>query len=407
MFIHFGLYSLLGRGEQVLYREHLSHSEYRKLADKLTAPRFNADEWVRIAKDCGMRYMVMTAKHCDGFCLFDTSTTDYNSMKKAAKKDFIYEYVKAARKAGIRVGIYYSPMDWNDPAYFRGPEKDSAGFSIFLRKVHEQIRELCTNYGKIDELWFDGDMHMWEKDSYPGSPEIWQSEKILKMVRKLQPGALVNERLGIPADIQTSERHIGKKTGKEFSETCMVSQHRWWGYMKGDRNWHSAKELIEQLCFAAAGQSNYLLNVGPMGDGRMPSRFIKLTKEIGRWMKVHGDAIYGAEANPGLETQTYGNVTCKGKRLFIHILYWPEKIMHLPGIKNNIITARIVSTDRKLKATNNDGHIIISGFPVNPPDKMMSVIELELDGKPRLTEWAKMHLWTTKNKSSLANWVKK
>ena len=179
LFIHWGAYSLLERGEQVLFREHLIPSAYRKQARTFNPTRFDADEWVSVAKKAGMKYAVLTTKHHDGFCLFDTATTDYSSARTASGRDFVAEYVRAFRRAGIRVGLYFSLADWNCPAYFKGPGKDPKGFRVFRKMVHEQVRELCSNYGKLDVLWFDGE--------WPHSVKEWQSGRMEKMIRTLQP----------------------------------------------------------------------------------------------------------------------------------------------------------------------------------------------------------------------------
>ena len=405
LFMHYGLYSLLGRGEQVLYREHLPHSEYRALTTRFAPRQDTAERWAAVASEAGMKYAVLTTKHCDGFCLFDTATTPYNLMKTLGR-DLVAEYAQALRRRGLRVGLYFSLIDWNEPAYFLGPERDPAGFRAFLQKVHGQVREWATSYGRVDEFWFDCDPGMWPGGGYPGDPAMWGSEGILAMLREKQPHALVNERLGVAADIFTSEQRVGRRTGTELSETCMTSQARWWGYVANDR-WRTAGEVIAQLCAAAENDSNYLLNVGPMGDGSLPPQFLDLASCLGRWMEKHGDAIYGAEPNPGLDTQTFGRVTCKGRRLFMHTTCWPEGPVQLFGLENRVLEARVMASGRPLGVRQRDGRAEL--LHDGPPEDVgggVRVIEVLLDGPPRLTGWAPLHLWTCRDKSSLAGWVR-
>jgi len=404
LFLHYGLYSLLGRGEQVLFREHLPHSEYRALTRRFAPREDAADRWAAVASEAGMKYAVLTTKHCDGFCLFDTATTSYN-LKRTLGRDLVAEYVEALRRRGLRVGLYFSLIDWNEPAYFLGPERDPAGFRAFLQRVHGQIRELAANYGPVDEFWFDGDPGNWGAEGYPGDPALWGSAEILATLRQVQPQALVNERLGVRADILTSEQRVGRREGTELSETCMTSQARWWGYVANDR-WRADGEVIAQLCAAAENDSNYLLNAGPMGDGSLPPQFLSLASALGRWMRKHGDAIYGAEPNPGLDTQTFGRVTCKGSRLFMHMTCWPEGPINLFGLRNRVLEARVMASGQPLGVRQREGSAEL--LHKGPPEDVaggVHVIEVLLDAPPRLTDWARLHLWTCRDKSSFARWV--
>ncbi len=397
MFIHWGIYSLLGRGEQVLWREHLAPSRYRRLADRFAPKRFDANEWAAIAKDAGMRYAVMTSKHHDGFCMFDTATTNYSSVKTAARRDFIGEYVEAFRRAGLRVGIYCSMADWGYPAYFSGPKRDPEGFKTFIRMFHEQVRELCTQYGKIDILWFDGD--------WPHSTEEWQSLKLERMIRSLQPGILINNRLFKRApgtgDFDTPEQSI-ERSGRPW-EACLTSTHRWWGWHPGDDLWKSPREIVLDLCQIAEGAGNFLLNVGPQPDGRIPAPFVRRLREVGRWTRANREALYDTE--PGVcETTSIGYMTTKGQSAYLLVAYWPGKELHLCGLRTPVRSARILGQERKLAVVREGEHLYVRGLPAKAPDRCCTVIELRLDGKAQPYEWAKLRSWE-QDMHVLARWA--
>lgn len=405
LFLHYGPYALLERGEQVLFREHLPHAEYRALAERFNPRPDAADLWARTARAAGMRYAVLTTKHCDGFCLFDTATTSY-SLAHHRGRDLVAEFVAAARRHDLRIGLYFSLIDWNVPAYFEGPERNPDGFRAFRDMTHAQLRELATNYGPIDEFWFDGDLHMWPQDSYPGDPRLWDCAGMLALLRQLQPRALVNERLGLPADIQVSEQHIGRHQERFLSETAMTSQARWWGYIANDP-WRAPGEILRQLCTAAGNGSNYLLNVGPLADGALPQPFLERASALGDWLARNGEAIYGAEPNPGLETQTYGSVTCKGDRLFVHLFYGLPAALRIAGIVSPVRSARVLASGRPLRVEQRDAAVsVFNDGDAGPAGESIPVIELRLDGPPRLADWAPMQLWTCRDKSALADWAR-
>ncbi|MBM4081598.1 MAG: alpha-L-fucosidase, partial [Planctomycetes bacterium] len=255
MFIHFGPYAAYGRGEQVLFREHLDQREYVEAATRWNPRRFDAKAWARVAKDAGMRYCVLTSRHHDGYCLWDSKQTDYTSASLAPQRDIVGEYVKAVRAAGLRVGLYYSLADWRIPAYWAGPTHDPDGWAKFRGYVHKQLEELLTNYGRIDVLWFDG--------AWPQTANDWGGEEIIAMARRLQPNILINNRLGPVVgetgvagskrqlgDFGTPEHHITAETGRMW-ESCQVSTWRLWGYTIGER-WRPTDLLLDFLCEAAS-----------------------------------------------------------------------------------------------------------------------------------------------------------
>lgn len=402
LFIHWGIYSLLGRGEQVLFREHLIPSEYRKLAERFNPKRFNADEWAAMAKDAGMKYAVLTTKHHDGFCLFDTATTDYSSVKTRAGRDFVAEYVRAFRRAGLKVGLYFSLADWNYPAYFNGPRKDAGGFKAFIEMTHEQVRELCAQYDKIDILWFDGE--------WPHNVEEWQAKRLVKMIRSSQPGILINDRVfhRLPegGDFNTPEQHIpaaGEEKTRRPWEACLTSTQQYWGWHSGDRIWKSSGEIITAICRAANGGGNLLLNIGPKPDGSFPLPFARRIREVGCWLHANAEAFYATR--PGVcEVGSIGFMTVKKNTVYLLVTLWPGKELHLCGLQNEIISARILGSKTRLKVTRKGEHIYLRGLPGSRPHAHCTVIKLKVKGAPQPYPWAADRLWLG-DASRMATWA--
>src|SRR3954447_11311490 len=268
MFIHWGLYSQLGRHEWVMNRERIPVAEYEPLADTWKPKPNCARVWAKLAKQAGMRYMVMTTKHHEGFCLFDSKLTDHNAAKRGPGRDLVAEYVEAARAEGLRVGFYYSLMDWHHPdgAHCK---KDEAARRRFVDYIHGQVRELCSNYGKLDILWYDV--------AWPLSAEGWESVKMNKMVRQLQPDILINNRAKIPEDFTTPEQRI--QAFSEPWEACMTMNDSW-GYQRADDDWKSPKTVVSNLVTCARGYGNYLLNIGPKADGSIPDESVQILTNV-------------------------------------------------------------------------------------------------------------------------------
>jgi len=373
MFIHWGLYSLLERAEWVMYLERIPRSEYAKLAERFRAERFDPELWAEIAREAGMRYMVMTARHHDGFSLFDTRFSDFKSTRTPAGRDLVAEYVEACRRAGLRVGLYYSLLDWRWDAYWRGPKRDPRGWEEFLEYVHGQVEELCSNYGPIDVLWFDG--------AWPYGPEDWRAEELLQKVRKLQPHILVNNRTGLPGDFDTPEQHVPwwSPPGRLW-ETCMTMNESW-GYFEADRNWKTPRQIIETLVRVVSLGGNLLLNVGPRGDGSFPPEAVEVLAHVGAWMRRHGESIYGAAGAPF--TTTVGPVTAKGSVAYVHAFRWPGKRITVAGVGNSVVSAYILTTGERVRFRQEGDRVILEGLPALPPDPYDTVIALELDGPPR------------------------
>lgn len=369
MFIHFGLYSVLGRHEWAMEEEGIPVAEYQKLAAQFNPKPHAARAWAKLAKQAGMKYMVMTSKHHEGFCNFATKLTNYCAPKQAAGRDLLAEFYEAARSEGMRVGFYYSLMDWHHPDGARCAH-DEAARKRFVEYTHGLVRELCTNYGKLDILWYDVD--------WPLSPEGWESVKMNKMVRQLQPDILLNNRAGIPEDFTTPEQHI--TASSEPWEACMTMNDSW-GYNRGDDDWKTPKTIVRNLVTCAQGYGNYLLNIGPKGDGSIPRESIETLASTGRWMDHHADLIHQAELCQ-VTSSELAHFTRKGNTLYVHAHFWPGATFGVGGLKNKVLSAKLYLSGRPVKFHQDEFRTQFIGLPEQSPDPLVSVIELECDGEP-------------------------
>jgi len=369
MFIHYALFSITARGGWEMYTEKWSVEEYARLADKLRPKRFDPNLWAALAKEAGMKYMVFGSRHHDGFSLFDSKVSDFTSVKTAARCDFVGEYVKACRKAGLKVGIYYSLPDWRFPAFMAGPEKDPKGWDAFVDYVHAQVRELCTQYGKIDILWYDDCMG-------PHTPEMWRAKKLNAMVRRLQPHILINNRSGLPEDFDTPEQEIGSPTPGRMWETCMTIGDQW-GYNPQDRNLKSPWVLLKNLSACVAGGGNFLLNAAPKGDGSIPTPQVVRLRQMGAWLRRNGASIYGAGPAPFGGAQ-FGSTTAKGDTVYMHCHYWHGRQIRCPNVKDKVVRAWILATGEKVRFEQKGDLLMLLDLPVKSPEKPYTVIALKL-----------------------------
>ncbi|WP_059050214.1 alpha-L-fucosidase [Paenibacillus senegalimassiliensis] len=408
MFIHWGPYAQFGRGEQVLFREHLNHEEYAKQACAWNPEHFDPELWAYTAKKAGFKYACFTTRHHDGFCMWDSAYTDYSSAKQAAGRDFVKEYTDAFRKAGLRVGLYYSWIDWRLPAYFDGPQKDPEGWERIRTYLHNQVKELLTNYGQIDHFFFDG---VW-----PRNADDLQSVELLEEMRKLQPNILINNRLGYSnkieghradggigagdsdtlGDFGTPEHAIASEATRLW-ESCQVTTWRLWSHVIGER-WRNTDVLLDMLCECAekGGKhgGNLLLNVGPTADGQLPPEFVERALEIGRWLDVHGEAIYGTDGGSLTEFITRGRQTMKDNRLYLIIRFWdgrPE--LKLRDLTSRVLDVELLTTGQSLPFEQEGDTLIINGLPREAPTRLFPVIRITCDGKPTTNEWGEYRLW--------------
>lgn len=369
MFIHWGLYSQLGRHEWVMENEGIPIPEYERLAKTWKPKEGFAREWARLAKRAGQKYMVMTTKHHEGFCLFDSKLTDYCAPKQGPGRDLVAEFVEAARAEGLRVGFYYSLMDWHHPDGARCAEDDAAR-RRFVDYIHGQIRELMTNYGKIDILWYDV--------PWPLDAEGWESWKMNEMVFELQPDIIVNNRNRLPGDFSTPEQRIQAAEGDW--ETCMTMNDSW-GYHKADDNWKTPKTIVRNLVRCARDGGNYLLNIGPMADGTVPQPSIEILETMGRWMDKNGEAIYGAE-RCRVTRSNYCDFTRKGNTLYIHVYHYPGETVTVAGLKNKVLSAKLLATGQPVQFRQDELRVQFINLPETAPDYPVTTIVAECDGIP-------------------------
>jgi len=375
MFIHWGVYSVIGRGEWVKYQEKMPDEEYISYARHFKTQNYNPEEWVKLAKEAGMKYLVLTTKHHDGYCLFNTKTTDFSSVKIGPRRDLVAEYVKACRKEGMKIGFYYSLIDWSRPIAYQGPERNPAAWQKLVEHIHAQVKELCTHYGKIDILWYDGGFYINGREICRAAAKDWQAKKLNAMVRKYQPDILINNRSGLPEDFDTPEQHIISSAPGRIWEACMT-MNKHWGYSRRDNIWKSPRELIHHLTTCVGGGGNYLLNVGPKPDGTIPGESVRQLRRIGEWLKVNKEAVYCAGAGP-FSSGTAGAVTAKGKKIYLIVHWWPGRELYLPEVKIKIKSAHILSTGKKVILEPKGERLILKGLPAKAPDSLSTVIVLK------------------------------
>lgn len=410
IFIHWGPYAVVGRGEQVLFREHLDQREYARMACAWNPKDFDARRLVRLAKAAGAKYCVFTTRHHDGYCLWDSELTDYNSVKQAPRRDFVREYVEACRTEGLAVGLYYSLADWRIPAYWLGEAKDPDGWLSFREYVHGQVGELLTCYGKIDVLWFDG--------PWPHSARQWDAGGLTDKIRKWQPGILINNRLDAGAqvggceqagasaslgDFGTPEHQIVAESNRPW-ESCQVTTWRLWGFARGE-HYRSAEQLLDLLCESASKGGNLLLNIGPDENGIVPVPAAENLKKLGAWLAVHGEAIYGTEAGDVSEFVTCGYQTRRENTLYLIYRFWPgNATSRLAGVATPGKRATLLSTGQSLTFDSVPDGMLIQGLPIKSPCELFPVIRLEFDEPPQLYPWAQARLWEG-DPSRMAQWA--
>ena len=407
MFIHWGVYSVpagnyhdkpvAGIGEWIMNRGKIPCAEYQAFAKEFNPVKFNAEEWVRIAKTACMKYMVITSKHHDGFAMFGSKARKWNICDASPYgRDPLQDLAAACRKEGIKLGFYYSQaQDWNHGGSAAGGKWDPAqehSMDDYIDKIAvPQVKEIRSNYGEFPAvLWWDTPRDM--------NPE--RAEKLYRVAKELKPSIIMNNRLGggFKGDTETPEQRIPAQgyPGRDW-ETCMTMNGTW-GYKRDDNNWTSTETLIRNLCDIASKGGNYLLNVGPTSDGLIPQPSVERLAEVGRWMKVNGEAIYGtgptpfgAEAGslsqtekdrsgkPVLKPAWVWRCTTKPGKLYLHLFQWPAGQLEVPGLKSEVSKAyRLADPSRKpLKVTSTDRGFIVA-LPENAPDPIASLVVLEI-----------------------------
>ena len=409
MFIHWGLYALPARHEWVKNQERINDENYQKYFDNFNPDLYNPREWAKMAKAAGMKYAVITTKHHEGFCLFDSKFTDYKATKTQYGKDLLKEWVDAFRAEGLKIGFYYSLIDWHHPDFTvdrvhpqRTDDKaklaelnKNRDMGKYREYLHNQVRELLTNYGKVDMLWLDY--------SYPGENgkghQDWDSEKLIKMVRQLQPAILVNDRLDLKDyedgwDFTTPEQYKVAKwpevNGKKVAwETCQTFSGSW-GYYRDEHTWKDTKQLLVLLIESVSKGGNLLLNVGPTARGTFDERAESALNSMGNWMKLNNRSVYGCTQAPGEFKAPENSLLTynpKTNRLYIHLVDYPLQNFNLPDYAGKIKYAQFLHDASEIKITARYGHGMKEGenptdinlsLPVTKPNVEIPVIELIL-----------------------------
>jgi alpha-L-fucosidase len=368
MFIHWGLYSVLGRHEWVMENEGIPVAEYQELASRFT-PRPNAArDWAKLARRAGMKYMVMTTKHHEGFCHFNTQLTSYCAPKQACGRDLVREFVEAARGEGLRVGFYYSLMDWHHPDGARCATDEEAR-KRFVTYIHGQVRELCAY--KPDILWYDV--------AWPLDAKGWESEKMNEMVFQLQPEIIVNNRNRLDGDFATPEQRIQAEQKRAW-ESCMTMNDSW-GYHKADNAWKTPKTVVRNLITCARGGGNYLLNIGPKPDGSIPEESVRILTAVGKWMDKNGATIYGSDPCR-VGRSNYCSFTRKGNTLYVHVHFWPGDTVVVAGLTNKVLSAKLLASGKEVKFTQDRFRVRFTGLPVAAPDDPVTTLAVECDSEP-------------------------
>lgn len=378
MFIHWGLYSQLARHEWAMNRERIPIKDYEKLAGTWHPKPNAARKWAWFAKTAGMKYMVMTTKHHEGFCLWDTKQHDYNAFKQRLGRDLVREYVDACREFGLKIGFYYSLMDWHHPDGALCA-KNKGARRRFLDFTQGCVRELMTNYGNIDILWYN---MAWPLDT----AEKWESYKMNQMARDLQPHIIINNRAYIDEDFGTPEEHIkAEKKGRAW-EACMTFNGAW-GYQQAPaEDWLSSRKVLDMLRTCTAGEGNLLLNIGPKPDGSVPEEAKQRLFTVGKWLSKYGEAVYGkVDAVENMEWMLTGWWTRKLNTMYYWCTRWPGTELAIGGLKSRLKKASFLDTGKKISFIQTKKRLVLCGLPEKCPDKtaQIAVIRLEFASKPR------------------------
>lgn len=375
MFIHWGVYSIPGRGEWIMYQEHIPFSEYISLAGQFNPQNYNPKEWVAKAKEAGMKYIVLTTRHHDGFCLFDSKVSDFTAPKTGAKRDLIKEFADACHEAGMRMGFYYSLQDWHFPGVLpQGYPVSDATMKLLADQAHSQIKELLSNYGKVDILWFDG--------ISPNEPERWHSKELMEMARELQPNIIINDRAGLPGDFATPENVVTAQPRPWESCFCM---NRTWGYAPNDKNYKPVNEILRLLASCSSQKGNFLLNVSPDGNGAIPAEQVEILQNIGKWMQTNGKAIYGAGPAP-FPVANLGFTTRVNDKVYMMIQRWPGSTVPFAWCGSKVKSAVLLANGQNARIEQQGDRVWLHDLPQNPPDPWLSVIELSFEGEPKASE---------------------
>jgi alpha-L-fucosidase len=390
LFVHWGIYSQLADGEWVMNNRQIPAADYERIAASFNPVRFDAEQWVRLVKEAGMRYITITSKHHDGFAMFDSKVSDWDIVDRTPyKKDVLKQLAEATRRHGVKLFFYYSQLDWHHPDYYPlgrtgrtagRPEKGE--WTRYLDYMDAQLQELLTNYGDIGGIWFDG---WWDK---PGAD--WRLDRTYGLIHRLQPAALVganHHRRPFPGeDFQMWEKDLPGGNTAGFNadaeigdlplETCDTINGAW-GFNINDRRYKSTRDLVHYLARAAGHDANFLLNVGPMPDGTIQPEFTTRLREMGKWLEVNGASIYGTRGGP-VPPRDWGATTRRGDRIYVHVLDWPDPTLLVPPLGARVRAARLLRDGSAVEFVQHDLGVLLK-LPLDRRDPLNTVVELEME----------------------------
>lgn len=421
MFIHWGLYSMAARHEWIKLVEEIPDEKYDKYFKYFNPDLYDPKEWAKYAKRAGMKYVVFTTKHHEGFCMWDTAYTDYKCTNTLAKRDLLKEFVDAFRAEGIRIGFYYSLLDWHHPDFTldaihpmrrcENPKKvnESRDMNKYVEYMKNQLTELMTNYGDIDILWFDFSYKKSDNQIpyYTGEQwydgkgaDDWKSEEIIKLVRSFQPNIIINNRAGIDQDLWTPEQYLPDnwvthpQTGEKVVWECCQTFSGSWGYFRDEMSWKTPDMLIAELVRTVSQGGNLIMNVGPTSRGNFDDRAVKSLDVYAQWMKLNSKSIYGCtKAEPEWHTPTGCALTqsADGKRLYIHLIEYPLGSLVFKGMSEKVSYAQFLHDGSEILIQNvvksqagdvtrssGEGDLVIK-IPALRPSVTVPVIELFLN----------------------------
>jgi alpha-L-fucosidase len=372
MFIHWGVYSVLGDGEWVFHNRKFTVDEYNRLPMFFDPEKFDAKTWVSVAKAAGMKYITITSRHHDGFAMFDSKVSDWNIVQRTPyKKDPLKMLADECHRQGIKLFFYYSQLDWHNPDYYprgatdwKNGRPDHGDFNAYLDNYMDgQLTELLTNYGPIAGIWFDG---MWDKPNAD-----WHLDKTYALIHHLQPAALIipnHHQTPRPGeDVQTFERDLPGQNSAGFNTTYISTQiplessdtlNENWGFNIGDSNYKSAEEVERRLVRAAGNNSNLLMNIGPYPNGEIDPQFVTRLHAVGDWLSKYGDSIYGTRGGP-VAPADWGVTTQKGNNIYVHVLNWAAPLLALPPIQGKIVAAHVLLDNHSIDFTQNTDGVVL------------------------------------------------